>query len=50
MLDITDTVSNLQIAGIDLTKDINVQLVPVPIPGEKTASEVKVGSIEVAIF
>jgi len=50
MLDITQLVNNLQLAGIDLAKEINVQLVPVPIAGVTAASEVKVGSMDVAIF
>jgi tyrosinase len=50
MLDITQTVNNLQIAGVDLAKEINVQLVPVPISGVAAAEEIKVGSVDVAIF
>jgi tyrosinase len=50
MLDITRTVNNLQIAGVDLAKELNVQLVPVAISGVAAAPEVKVGSVDVAIF
>jgi len=50
LVDITETVNKLQLAGVDLAKDINVQLVPVPIPRVPEASEIKVGGVEVAIF
>jgi tyrosinase len=49
LIDITDTVAKLRQAGEEV-KEINVQLMPVPIPGVPNPPEVKVGSVEVAFF
>jgi tyrosinase len=50
MIDITQTVGELNLAGVDLAKEISVQLVPVPVRGVKEAAELKIGGVEVAIF
>ena len=50
LLDLTETVMKLRHAQIDVTDEVNVQLMPVPIPGVPSASEFKPGSVEVAIF
>ncbi|MBS0533044.1 MAG: tyrosinase family protein [Proteobacteria bacterium] len=50
MLDITRVVSRLDLAGIALTDQIKVQLVPLPIASAPGAEQIKVGDIEVAIF
>lgn len=49
-LDITDTVQKLRNSGDDMSKQINVQLMPVAIPGVAPAGEFKPGRVEVAIF
>jgi tyrosinase len=50
LLDITQVVNDLNLAGVDLAKEISLHLVPVPLPGVAAAAEVNVGSIEIAIF
>jgi tyrosinase len=50
LIDLTETVMNLRHAQIDVKDEVNVQLMPVPIPGVPSASEFKPGSVEVAVF
>ena len=50
MLDITEVVKNLNLSGVDLANEIQVQLVPVPIPGVPAADQIKVGRMDVALF
>ncbi|MDO8877952.1 MAG: tyrosinase family protein [Pseudolabrys sp.] len=49
LIDLTKTVAKLQIAG-EMSSQIDVQLMPVPLPGVPAATDFKPGSIEVAIF
>jgi hypothetical protein len=50
LLDLTETIRRLNIAETDLREGLNVQLVPVPVPGVNAENvEIRVGSIEVAI-
>lgn len=49
-IDITQVVNNLNLAGVDLAREISLQFVPVPIPGIKAAADVKIGNAEIAIF
>jgi tyrosinase len=51
LFDLTDTVRRLRVTESDVTDNIRVQLVPVPIPGVPSANlEFKVGSIEIAVI
>ncbi|MBI3705139.1 MAG: tyrosinase family protein [Rhizobiales bacterium] len=50
IIDITNTVAKLQHAGEDVSNEINVQLMPVALPGVTPASDFKPGKVEVAIF
>jgi tyrosinase len=50
LIDLTETVMRLRQAQIDVQDEINVQLMPVPLPGVPSASEFTPGSVEVAIF
>jgi len=51
LFDLTDTVRRLRVTEDDITDNIKVQLVPVPIPGvPSTDLQFKVGSIEIAII
>lgn len=49
-IDITETVQKLRNSASDMSKQINVQLMPVAIPGVPPAGDFKPGSVEVAIF
>lgn len=50
LIDLTETVKKLRHAQVDVKDEINVQLMPVPVPGVPSASEFKPGSVEVAVF
>ena len=50
LIDLTETVRRLRVTESDVTNDIKVQLMPVPIPGVASDNlEFKVGSIEVVV-
>jgi tyrosinase len=50
LLDLTETIRRLNIAEVNLGDGLNVQLVPVPIPGVNDENvEINVGSIEIVI-
>ena len=51
LFDLTETVRRLRTTDSDITNNINVQLMPVPIPGVPSDNlEFKVGSIDIAII
>jgi tyrosinase len=51
LVDLTETVRRLRIAEVNLQDEVNVQLMPVPIPGVPSADvQFKVASVEVAII
>lgn len=51
LFDLTDTVRRLRVSETDVTDNVKLQLVPVPIPGVPSANlEFKVGSIEIAVI
>jgi tyrosinase len=50
MIDITRVVSSLDLAGVALTDQIKVQLVPLPLANAPGAEAIKVGDMELAIF
>ena len=50
LIDLTQTVMKLRHAEVDFANEINVQLMPVPIPGVPSATEFKLGGVEVAIL
>jgi tyrosinase len=50
LVDLTETVRRLRIAEVNLQDEVNVQLMPVPIPGVPSADvQFQVASVEVAI-
>jgi tyrosinase len=50
LIDITNTVAKLQHAGEGVSNEIDIQLMPVPLPGISPASDFNAGKVEVAIF
>jgi tyrosinase len=51
LVDLTETIRRLRIAEVNLQDEVNVQLMPVPIPGVPLADvQFKVASVEIAII